>query len=393
MAEGLKIAFVGSRGIPARYGGTEVFVEEISKKLIQIGWKVYVTCESNRFAEDYQDGVVRLHIPSIHGKSFTIPTINDVLATLYLLLKHPKVRLIYYLASDAAVAAVIPKLLQKKIIVNVDGLEWRRLTMRRKYFSLGWRLLGAMTFWYLRFTEWLSVRLSHITIADSREIKAYLDSNYKARNVVYISYGARELVEATVSAERQRQVLKNFGLSKEGYYLTVSRVVAENNIETALKGFRLAKSEKKLVIVGISTGKDRYSIYLHRMKGDDPRIMFLNPIWDKQVLGILRKNCYAYIHAYLVGGTNPSLLEQLSFGRPIVAYDVPFHREILQDGGIYFKDEDELAECLIKLEHDEFDLGRTKKCLAKRIDEEYNWHKVAGQYDSLFRELLTRAIP
>jgi rhamnosyltransferase len=390
LSEVSEVAFVGSRGIPARYGGTEVFVEEISKKLIQIGWKVYVTCESNRFGEDYQDGVVRLHIPSIHGKSFTIPTINDVLATLYLLLKHPKVRLIYYLASDAAVAAVIPKLLQKKIIVNIDGMEWWRLTIRRKYFSLGWRLLGAMTFWYLRFTEWLSVRLSHITIADSREIKAYLGSNYRARNVAFIPYGARVLIEATVSAENQRRVLKNFGLSKEGYYLTVSRVVAENNIETALEGFRLAKSEKKLVIVGISTGKDGYSIYLHRMKGDDPRIMFLNPIWDKQVLGILRKNCYAYIHAYLVGGTNPSLLEQLSFGRPIVAYDVPFHREVLQDGGIYFKDEDGLAECITSLEKGKFDSKAVVEWQVRRIEEEYNWDKVAGEYDSLFRELLAR---
>jgi len=120
--------------------------------------------------------------------------------------------------------------------------------------------------------------------------------------------------------------------------------------------------------------------------------MFLNPIYDKEVLGILRKNCYAYIHAYEVGGTNPSLLEQMLSGRPILAYDVPFHREVLQGGGIYFKDEDELAECIERLENTEVDLKEIEEYQIKRIEEEYNWSNVAAKYNLLFGELLLVAL-
>jgi glycosyltransferase involved in cell wall biosynthesis len=208
--------------------------------------------------------------------------------------------------------------------------------------------------------------------------------------VVYISYGARELANAGVSAEKQQQVLENYGLSQGEYYLTVGRIAAENNIHVELNGFRRARSDKKLVIVGNFGGRDRYSAYLYSMKANDQKIKFLNPIYDKEVLGILRKSCYAYIHAYQVGGTNPSLLEQMLFGRPIIAYDVPFHREVLQGGGIYFRDEQELAECLAKLEHGEFDLDELSRWQARRIEQEYNWDHVAERYNLLFRALLMR---
>ncbi len=126
MAGALRIAFVGSRGIPAKYGGAETFTEELSRKLTQAGFKVYVTCESRGFRRDIYDGVIRIHSPSVQGKTITIPTINDILATFHLLMRCPGIRLVYYVAPDAALAAVIPRLLGKKVIVNTDGKEWKR---------------------------------------------------------------------------------------------------------------------------------------------------------------------------------------------------------------------------------------------------------------------------
>ena len=389
MAGALKIAIIGARGIPAKYGGAETFAEEISQKLTKLGFEVYVTCESHRFHKDDYNGVIRIHTPSLQGKTLTVPTMNEVFCTIHLLLRCPKIKLICYLAPDAALSAVIPRLLKKKVIVNTDGIEWKRLAIRRPYFSSGWKFLSPSVSWYLRLMERLAIKLAHAIIADSREIKAYLEESYHTKNVVYISYGARELLNSDVPAEREHEVLKGFGLCKEEYYLTVGRIVAENNIHIEAEGFKRARTDRKFVIVGNFNEKDKYTSYLVKLGDTDPRIMFLNPIYDKEELGIIRKNCYAYIHAYEVGGTNPSLLEQMLFGRPIIAYNVPFHREVLQGGGIYFKNEEDLAKCIGMLENGEIDLKEIEKWQAKRIEEEYNWDDVVEKYSSLFRELIS----
>jgi rhamnosyltransferase len=388
MAGALKIAFVGSRGIPAEYGGAEIFAEEISQRLTKLGFETYVTCNSDRFHKDVYNGVFRIHTPSIQGKTLTVPTINEILATFHLLLRCPTINLIYYTNSYSALAAVIPRLLKKKIIMNTDGIEWKRLSIRRQYFSQGWKFISVLTSWYLKLMERLAVKVSNTVIADSREIKAYLEESYNAKNVVYIPYGARELRNSDIRAEREQEVLESFDLSSGEYYLTVGRVVAENNIHKEIEGFKMTKSSKKIAIVGNFNQKDKYTSYLIKLRDNNPRIMFLNPIFDKEVLGILRKNCYAYIHAYEVGGTNPSLLEQMLFGRPILAHDVPFHTEVLQGGGIYFKDEDDLAKYMEMLEDGQIDLKGIEKWQLRRIEEEYNWGSVAEKYKSLLMELL-----
>ncbi len=241
----------------------------------------------------------------------------------------------------------------------------------------------------MRLMEKLAIRLSHAVIADSREIKAYLEESYNAKNVVHISYGARELLRPEIPAEREQEVLEGFDLSKGEYYLTVGRIVPENNIHKEIEGFKRARPGKKIVIVGNFNEKGRYTKYLFKLRDNHPKIKFLNPIYDKEVLGILRKNCCAYIHAYEVGGTNPSLLEQMLFGRPVIAHDVPFHREILQGGGIYFRDEDDLAKCIDEVERGAVDLKGIAEWQARRIEEEYNWDTVAHKYNSLFRDLVS----
>jgi rhamnosyltransferase len=389
MAEGLEIALIGSRGIPAEYGGAEVFAEELSGRLIRTGFKVYVTCESRRFGKDDYHGVVRLHIPSVQGKTITIPTLNDFLSTLYLLVKCPKIRLIYYLTPDAAFAAILPKLLGKKVIVNTDGIEWKRPLIRRQFFSPGWKLLSVLGSGYLKLTENLAVKLANVITADSRHIKAYLEETHRTRKVIYIPYGARELVKADISPAREKEALESYGLRQGEYYLTVGRIVAENNIHRELNGFIKAASGKTIVIVGNFNEKDRYTRYLYGLRDKDRRIRLLPPIYDKEVLGILRKNCYAYVHAYEVGGTNPSLLEQMLFGRPIIAQDNPFHRETLQDGGLYFNTEADLAECIDNLEKGKYDLPDIARQQARRIAEEYNWDGVSRKYSLLFKELLS----
>jgi len=385
----MNIAFIGSRGIPAKYGGNETFVEEISKRLMKKGFQIYVTCESNEFFEDEYNGIIRVHVPSIQGKSLTIPSANDVIATTYLLLKHSKdIDVVYYVAPDGALSAIIAKLFKKKIMINPDGVEWRRL-IKRSYFIPFYMIpLYIITMVYMYLMEYLSCKLPEITVADSIGIKDHLEKTHKAENVVYIAYGARELLPPRFSKKEEIEILSKFGLKPKEYYLTVARIVAENNIHMEIEGFKKANSTKKLVVVGNFNKKDPYTRHLLKLKGNSDNIIFLDPIYDKEILGVLRKNCFAYIHAYEVGGTNPSLLEQMLFKRPILAYDVPFNKEVLQEGGVYFKDAEDLANKMEMLERGGFDLKLIKKTQIKRIKRQYNWEKVAKEYERVFKRVL-----
>jgi glycosyltransferase involved in cell wall biosynthesis len=381
----MHIAFVGCRNIPAKYGGLETFVEEISKRLIDKGFQVLVTCESDRFLEDTYKGVKRLHIPSFQSKYLTIPSLNDIIATLYLLLKHSKdIQMIYYVATDGVIAAFFAKLFKKKVVINADGIEWRRLQKRRRFVRFYWKPLYYIAQWYMSFVEAFSCKIADVMIADSFEIQKYLEKKYQTKNVVHIAYGARTLVSCDTILKDEESILRNYGLVANDYFLTVARIVPENNIDMEIKAFNKKVTTKKLIIVGNFIKRGPYTRYLYKLNGHN-NVIFLDPIYDKKILGILRKNCYAYIHAYEVGGTNPSLLEQMTFMKPIIAYEVPFNREVLQDGGIFVRDADDLAQNISRLESNEFNIEVMKQVQQKRINENYNWDYVTEKYLELFR--------
>jgi glycosyltransferase involved in cell wall biosynthesis len=374
-----KIAIIGLRGIPGKYGGTETFIEELTDRL-KSKYSFYVMHEDSRFYEDSFNDIVRVHTPSIESKSTSIPTINDLISTVYMVGKHKDIDTYLLLGPDSSVAGIIAKLSGKRIIINPDGIEWRRLLKRSFFTPLYLFPVYFLTLIYMYLMEFLSCRISDTVVADSKGIMEHL-KRHKPKKAVYIAYGARKLIR---KSPRRGEVLKKYELEPNGYYLTVARIVAENNIHLEVEGFRMSNSNKKLVIVGNFNPRDSYNKYLIRVKGDREDILFLSPIYDREELGVLRENCFAYIHAYEVGGTNPSLLEQMLFKKPILAYDVPFHREVLEEGGIYFRDADDLAKKINMLERGEFDLRNMKKVQIKRIKRQYNWRKVAKEYDRLF---------
>ena len=170
--------------------------------------------------------------------------------------------------------------------------------------------------------------------------------------------------------------------------MTVGRIVAENNIHGEIGGFRRSKSRKKLVVVGNFDQKDGYTKHLIQLRGSNSNIVFLDPVYKREDLGTLRKNCFGYIQAKQTGGTSPSLLEQMLFKRPVIAYDVPYNREVLQGSGVYFRDKDSLASAIEMLERGGIDLKTMAEWQARRIEEEYNWDYVAGKYSSLFKKLI-----
>jgi len=372
-----RIAIIGSRGIPPRYGGYETFVYELTKRLKQ-DFDIYVVCENDGFYVDEYEGIKRVHIWARHTPTMTIPVIYDILATLYLLKRVPA-DIMFYVAPDGAYSAILAKLARRKTIVSTDGVEWRRLLIRMKYVPLFHKPIYLLTALVLFLAEFLACKIPDITIADSIAIKYYLERRWKPKRVVYVAYGVRKL--QLVDEKKQETILKRLGLVRHGYYLTVTRLVAENNIHMEIEAFRQAKTDKKLVIVGPINHNDPYIKYLYKLRGNDSRIIFTGPIYNATVLYTLRANCKAYIHAYTVGGTNPSLLEQLQFDRPILAYDVPFHREILREKGIYFKTAKELAQKIEEIDNKDISIQWS-------FTKIFTWEYVASIYKQLFRRLV-----
>jgi glycosyltransferase involved in cell wall biosynthesis len=393
------IAVVGSRGIPARYGGAETFVYELAKRLKDV-FDVYVTCETNRFKVDAFEGIQRVHILAYHTPTVTIPAIYDIITTLYLLKIKRDIRLIYYVTPDGAIASILARLARKKVVVSTDGIEWKRLLKRMEFVPWRHKLIYFTTAVLMFISEFLSCKIPHITIADSVAIRKYLEQRWRPKRVEYIAYGVRYL--PNVDERKQKEILQRLGLRQYEYFLTIGRIVAENNIHLEIEAIKKSKLDVKLVIVGPIDSRDPYVKHLFKLRDGDKRVIFTGTIYDQETIYTLRKNCYAYIHAYTVGGTSPSLLEQLQFNRPIITYDVPFNREVLGKRGIYFRttedlkeilkqiwtNKDELAECIMPLVREGFNFNDAYRWQAKRIQQEYSWDKVARKYASLFMKLI-----
>ncbi len=328
----LKIAILGSRGIPAKYGGFESITQELSIGLANRGYKVYVACESTFFKlQPYTSykGVILVYFPIISSIRVIGEFLYDLLAVMW---ASFRVDVIYMLGYGSVVSLVFPRLIGKVVVVNVDGLEWKR----RKFHPF----LRS----FLKCFEMITVKVANYVVVDSRNIGFHYQRNYSIESV-YIPNAVREI------EPRSSVALVKFNLKELEYYLVVARLEPENNIDLIIEGFKRSKSKKKLVIVG-DLKKTNYISQLVQLKGKNDEIIFMGGIYDKNVLTTLRYYCYAYLHGHEVGGTNPSLLEALSSGNATLAFDVPYNKEVVVNGALYFKDHNDLAEKICKLESD-----------------------------------------
>jgi rhamnosyltransferase len=361
----ISIAILGSRGIPASYGGFETITEELSVGLAKKGFTVFVACESNFFKKNpfrAYKGVYLVYFPIIKPIRIISEVLYDILSIIWASLK---VDIICMLGYASTIALIFPKILRKTIIVNVNGLEYRRRKFNR----------------FLRFLlkcfEMLNVKISDYVIVDSLTMGAYYQRNYKIKPV-YIPNGIREIKPYSYD------VLEKFGLKKDEYYLVVARLERENNVDLIIKGFKMSNSSKKLVIIG-PLKKTKYVNEL--LKAKDKKILFLGGIYNRKLLMMFRHNCFAYIHGHEVGGTNPSLVEALSCSNAVLALDVPFNVEVAKNAALYFKkDPVDLKEKIMVIENDVAKLYSMRK-------EAYNVYKreyTADHMVSAFEKLLAK---
>jgi len=362
----LHIAMIGTRGVPANYGGFETCVEEVGARLAEKGHAVTVYCRESYYKDrpPAYKGMELVYLPNIEKKA--LDTISHTfLSMLHAAFRSYDVYMVFNAANSPTV--FIPRFLGRKVAINTDGLEWKRGK---------W---GKIAKKYYLFSEWLSARLATRIVADSPGIEAYYRERYGTQSSV-IAYGA-ELMET-----RNARLLDKFGLAPNEYFLQITRFEPENHPLLTMQAFKRLKTEKKLVLVGgVRYGSD----YFKQMESElTDNIIMPGYIYDKDVLNELWCNCYAYIHGNEVGGTNPALLQTMAAGCFTIAIDVPFNHDVLKDCGLFFeKSPESLAGRMEWALAHAGDLGPYKEKCRRRIGQYYTWARVSDQYEELFFEL------
>jgi glycosyltransferase involved in cell wall biosynthesis len=366
----LRIALVGTRGVPARYGGFETAVEEVGRRLVEAGHDVVVYCRTTTGGPRPAThlGMRLVHLPALRRRS--LETLSHTGLSVGHLLTH---RVDAAIVFNAANAPWLPLLRAARIPVatHVDGLEWKRA----KWGGTGKR--------YYRMVEALSVRWSDALIADAQGIADYYRDEFAAETE-QIAYGAPKMDGA--AADR----LADVDLTPRGYHLVVARFEPENHVDVIVDGYRRSSAQLPLVVVGSAPYADDYTRRVHALADD--RVRFLGGVWDQELLDQLYANCATYLHGHSVGGTNPSLLRAIGGGAATIAYDVSFNREVLDTSGQYFSGPDDVCAALLQAERDPVRTRRDGK-RARLLAARYDWDHVARGYEALCRKLAARDFP
>ena len=358
----MHIALVGTRGVPAQYGGFETCVEEVGSRLAAFGHDVVVYCREPGPPEHL--GMRRVQVAAVRQKALETLS-STALAVADVVRRRPDVAVLF----NAANAPLLPALRARRIPVatHVDGLEWRRAK---------WRGAGRR---YYRGAEALAVRWSDALIADAPGIQRYYQEEFGAGSE-QIAYGAPILHDP---GSDQLGVLD---LTPGGFHLVVARFEPENHVEEVVLGYRRSAATRPLVVVGAAPYADGYTALVHAATGDDARVRLVGAVWDQRLLDQLYAGAFTYLHGHSVGGTNPSLLRAMGAGAATLAYDVVFNRDVLGPCGRFFRSPAELAALLDKAEADPAEMAR----LAGRVREQaarFDWDEVAKRYEQLCERL------
>lgn len=356
---------VGTRGVPAKYGGFETCVEEVGTRLAAAGHEVVVYCRGTPPGERLEsfEGMELVHLPALRKRS--LETLSHTALSVGHLVTHRKVDAV--LLFNAANALLIPPIRLRRMptATHVDGLEWRRAK---------WGKAGRR---YYRMAEALSVRWSTALIADAQGISDYYEAEFAAETVL-IRYGA-PLIDPAPAEQ-----LAPLGLEPGRFHLAVARIEPENHVHVIVEGYVRSGATDPLVVVGSAPYADAYIASIRALADD--RVQFVGALWDQDLLNALYSNALSYLHGHSVGGTNPSLLRAIGAGAATSAFDVSFNREVLGDAGHYWRTPAEVARCVECAETDRAGAA-ARGALSRERAAVYNWDDVAAGYESLCRSM------
>ena len=371
-----RIALLGSRGIPAKYGGFETFAEHVAPALAAEGREVWVSCEGTALPRPSEYKGVRLfYFPLKPFRRVFYETIYDIYSLWRASLTCDCVIMLGY---GAGFFFFIPKLFRRKIAVNVDGREWTR----EKYNSLEKTALHV--------NELFALHYADAAIADARAIQAYLKAS-RAREATFIPYGVDVSARVKWDPSRLGALSGDLDHLEIGeYFLIVARLERDNNISTMVEGFLTARTEKKLVIVGNFLDSS-YEGGIHALiaehRGQD-RVMFSGGIYEKDLLTMLRQHCFAYLHGHSAGGTNPSLLEAMSARNLIIAHDNQYNREVCDRFALFFNDPASLRTAIESVGDQPEAYDTLRDGAFDRAKNEYAWDRVIREYEALLDDVL-----
>ncbi|PWW21407.1 glycosyltransferase involved in cell wall biosynthesis [Geodermatophilus normandii] len=365
------IALVGTRGVPARYGGFETAVEEVGRRLADRGHRVVVYCRTTPGAQEPPPaehlGMELVHLPAARRRS--LETLSHTALSVGHLLAHRTDAAIVFNAANAPLLPVL-RAARIPVATHVDGLEWKRAK---------WGPAGRR---YYRVAESLAVRWSDVLIADAQGIADYYRDTFDAPTTL-LTYGA-PLVDPG------SDLLAGVGLEPGGYHLVVARFEPENHVDVIVRGHVASEAGKPLVVVGSAPYNDGYTRRVHALA--DERVRFLGGVWDQRLLDQLYANCATYLHGHSVGGTNPSLLRAIGAGAAVTAFDVAFNREVVRDAGRFFRTSQDVARQLAAVEADPARVERDRR-RSRELARGYDWDEVAAGYEALAEDLASRRFP
>lgn len=358
----MRIAILGTRGIPANYGGFETFAEELSVRLAARGHDVRVYCRETHNFREYR-GVHLVDLPTIHHK-YLDTLAHTFVSTLHLLAHRVDAAL--YCNAANAIFTILPRLAGIPVALNVDGIERRR----RK-----WNAFARA--WY-RCSEYLSTVLPDKFVTDAEAIREYYKQRYRKESL-FIPYGADSSRAGTQGA------LTELGLEPFRYFLYVSRMEPENRALEVRQAFERTSTTMKLALIGDAPHAHQY---IRRVRDTaDPRIVMPGAVYG---LGYkeLGSWCFAYIHATEVGGTHPALIEAMARGNLVLYFETPENSEVCGDAGLSYADEAGLAARIAEvLGMSEAGRNVWREKAARRARERYDWDAVTAQYETLLGSL------
>jgi len=357
------ILILGSRGIPNGHGGFETFAEHLAPFLAKQGWSVSVYCQEisdGTLHEDIWRGVRRIHIPVLHpGALGTI--YFDWKSSLHAV-NEKGLKLV--LGYSTAIFSTLYRVQKQVNLINMDGIEWQR--EKWSYFQRAWLYLNE------RLGCWLGNHL----VADHPEIKTHLETRVSSNKITVIPYGA----DAVNSADVWH--VQKYGLEQNRYALVIARPEPENSILEIVSAFSERLRGFSLVILGDYTPEQ--NIYHRRvLAAAGPEVKFLGAIYDSDVVSALRFYGRLYIHGHTVGGTNPSLVEALGAGMPVLAHDNRFNRWVSGEGNRFFDSSKSCAGQLDALLDDETLLDTMRTASKIRFESEFTWDRILGLYEDL----------
>lgn len=363
---GLNIALIGTRGVPASYGGFETAVEEVGRRLAERGHTVTVYGREAGDVGDTYLGMHRVTLPAVHKKALETPSHTAVSVVHAVTRGKPDLAFVFNAANSPFLpmlrAAGIP------VALHMDGLEWKRSK---------WGNLGRS---YYRRAEQFGVRTADALIADSRGIAEYYDHQFQATTEL-IKYGAPQLHEAPANG------ISGLGLEPNGYHLVVARFEPENHVLEIVEGYHRSRASLPLVVVGSAPYSEEYTATIEELADSDDRVRLLGAVYDQELLDAMYFHAYTYLHGHSVGGTNPSLLRAIGAGTPVIGFDVSFNRDVVDSRGWFFTDATSVATAIEDAESSPSDTAQLGPILRERAAAHYTWDCVTDQYEDLAKRL------